>query len=118
MADYYAKAASNTFHVIDAEALRTTLDGLAVEVYTATKDDSDPDHVYLVSSDDKGCWPSERWNEDSREGVPIDLPALIAPHLLPGGRSPCSRRRARKTRTTSVAAPKPSTTSAKPRRSS
>lgn len=84
MADYYAKAASNTFHVADADALRTTLKGLAVEVCTANEGDSDPNRVYLISREDKGRWPNERWDQDSHEGVPVDLLALIAGHLLPG----------------------------------
>jgi hypothetical protein len=83
MSEFYAKAASSTFHVRDARALRTALDGLAIIVYPATGD-GDPNHVYLVSEQDKGCWPSERFDDDSREGVEVDLLALIAEHLKPG----------------------------------
>lgn len=83
MSDYYAKAASNTFRVRDARALRRALTGIAIIVYPATSD-GDPNHVYLVSDDDKGCWPSERLDEDSGEGVEVDLLTLISRHLEPG----------------------------------
>ncbi len=40
--------------------------------------------MYLVSDQDKGCWANERLDEDSGEGVEVDLLALIAEHLKPG----------------------------------
>jgi hypothetical protein len=83
MSEFYAKAASSTFHVRDARALRRALTGMAIIVHPATSD-GDPNHVYLVSDEDKGCWPSERFDEDSGEGVEVNLLALIALHLKLG----------------------------------
>jgi hypothetical protein len=82
MSEFYAKAASSTFHVRDARALRRALNGLSIIVHPATSD-GDPNHVYIVSDEDKGCWPSERFDEDSDEGVEVNLLALIARHLKP-----------------------------------
>jgi hypothetical protein len=84
MSDFYAKAASNTFHVRDATALRAALEGMAINVHPADRADPDADHIYLVSDDDKGRWPSERFDEATHEAVDVDLLALIAQHLCPG----------------------------------
>lgn len=83
MSDFYAKAASSTFHVRDARALRRALDGIAIIVHPVVGG-RDPNHVYLVSDEDKGCWPSERFDEERGEGVEVNLLALIARHLKSG----------------------------------
>jgi hypothetical protein len=83
MGQFYAKAASSSFHVRDAQALRSALNGVAIIVHPAPGE-SDPHHVYLESDEDTGSWPSERTELDSGEGVEIDLLALIAEHLKPG----------------------------------
>jgi hypothetical protein len=83
MSNFYARAASNTFHVRDEQALRDALKGLSIVVYPAAAD-SDPNHVYLVSEHEKGEWAKERYDETKREDVEVDLLALIAEHLEPG----------------------------------
>jgi hypothetical protein len=76
MSDFYAKAASNTFHVRRPRAAPDPR-WVSMIVHPAVGE-CDPNHVYLVSDEDKGCWPSERFDEDTGEGVEVDLLALIA----------------------------------------
>lgn len=83
MSDFNAKAASCTFHVRDVRALRRALEGLSIVIHPATRN-GDPNHVYLESEQDKGCWPNERFDEERGEVVEVNLLALIARHLKPG----------------------------------
>jgi hypothetical protein len=80
---YTVKAASNTFHVKDAQALREALEGLEIIVYPV-EDQSDPNYVYLVGSEKNGVWPTTRRAKGTQESETVDLLALIAPHLASG----------------------------------
>jgi hypothetical protein len=83
MSDYNATAASNTFHVRDRAAFERALAGLPLRIETAIGS-LNRRHVYLACESDHGTWPSERDDPNGREGVEVDLLALIAAHLRPG----------------------------------
>jgi hypothetical protein len=80
MSDLRGSAASNTFRIRDVDALRRALDGIPILVRAATPD-GDPNHIYLRADTDDGCWPTEHHDERNGRSRPLDLLALIVPHL-------------------------------------
>jgi hypothetical protein len=80
MSDYHATATSNTFRVRNRAAFERALNGLPIRVETAIGS-RDRCNVYLACEADHGTWPSERDDPARREGVAVDLLALIGKHL-------------------------------------
>jgi hypothetical protein len=82
MADYNAKAASNTFVVMDEDAFHAAM--ATVELVSARAPSGEPGRVYVYSESDHGTWPAERYDPATDDYVSLDIPALIAPHLADG----------------------------------
>lgn len=82
MADYYAKAASNTFVVTDEAAFHATM--AEVDLVSDRAPSGEAGRVYVYSESDHGTWPSERYDPETDDYVPLDIPALIARYLADG----------------------------------
>jgi hypothetical protein len=82
MADYTAKAASNTFRVTDEEAFHAAM--AEVDLASARAPSGEAGLVYVYSVSDHGTWPSERYDPVADDYVSLDIPALIARHLADG----------------------------------
>lgn len=83
MANDTARARSNYFHVKDLDAFREALHAATENIDIQPQGDADPTYITLLSSDtDTGGWPSFEYDERTDEYEPIDLPAIIAPHLV------------------------------------
>lgn len=82
MANYYANARSNYFAVKDVEAFKAAMPS---EIGVWTDNQGLARVAIFAEGADGNGWQSHEYADDlSDEGVEIDLPALIAPHLLDG----------------------------------
>lgn len=85
MANYYGFARTNYFHVKDLAAFRAALAPLPIEI-VGKGHENEPqagEPVALLSRDDAG-WPSAYWDEEADTDVEVDLPDVIAQHLVDG----------------------------------
>lgn len=88
MANYVGFARTNYFHVKDLAALKAELAPISVEVVGkgiggGTQVEEAEDGLVCILSHDEGGWPSEYLDDDD-EIVEIDLPNVIAKHLVDG----------------------------------
>lgn len=81
MANYYAKARSNHFLVKDLDAFRAEIAPLEIGIVTQREDGRVS--IYDDGGDSNG-WPAFYYNEDTDEETEVDLPDLIAKHLVDG----------------------------------
>jgi hypothetical protein len=82
VANYTGAARTNYFRVKDRDAFNDALQDLDV---TISEQNSDPQFVCLLATGtDDGCFPSWVYNEDTDDHDDIDLPGLIADHLVDG----------------------------------
>lgn len=80
MANYNAIARSNYFQVTDRDAFTAALQPYDVKITTST---SDPDRIALIC-EAEGGWPAWAIDDETDEDLELDLPALLAAHLVDG----------------------------------
>lgn len=82
MANYVGRARTNYFAVKNAVAFKEEFEQLDLEVIDHKEGDTT---LYgLMSNSDNGGWPSDRYDEAADEYEPLDLPAMVAAHLVDG----------------------------------
>lgn len=88
MANWYGSSRSNYFLVKDLAAFKAMVEAELPEVDVSQPETSAEraGKVCLTVSrqSDNGDWPSTRYDDEKDEEIEIDMPALIAPHLVEG----------------------------------
>lgn len=85
MATYFAVARSNYFKVKDPAAFRAEADLYNLTVRDAVQPSQRAEGLVMVQPDgDGGGWPSFVWDDELGDEVEVDVPALLARHLVEG----------------------------------
>lgn len=81
MANYYGTGVSNSFLVKDVDALETALENTS---FIVDVQDREEGRVSIYTDSDGGFWLDSTWDGDEDEPEDLDVPDMIANHLVDG----------------------------------
>lgn len=88
MANWIGSSRSNYFLVKDLAAFKAMVESQISELEVSGPEQSGERQgkvcLLISKGSDSGALPNTRWDDEKDEDVEIDLPSLIAPHLVEG----------------------------------